>query len=120
MQSPSCARRSPTIREIRHCGSFSRHPIVRRWNFSSESAMRVDMRILICLLGLAMPVAAQRAPRLCGFAVNRDIGLKLIDAEGSLHFIAWDKDSLVVTGRVASRKDFFCGGGRNGVKLNTG
>lgn len=77
------------------------------------------MRILIvAMFGLTASASAQRnGPRLCGFAADRDIAIKLYNANGSLHYIAWDKDSVVIYGRLENRRDFYCGGGRRGVKL---
>jgi hypothetical protein len=80
------------------------------------------MRILAIAATMAFAPAllAQRAangPRLCGVKVARAVGAKAYNPSGSIRFLPWDKDSIVVYGRVQNRGEFYCGGAGAGAKF---
>jgi hypothetical protein len=84
--------------------------------------MRVDMRTLIAVAALtaASALSAQGAatgPRLCAVKVARNVGVKAYNPNGSIRFLPWDKDSIVVFGRPKNRKEFYCGGANTGAKF---
>ena len=52
-----------------------------------------------------------------GWALNAEGAVKVHGDAGSVRIIGWDRDSVAVTGTVASISHFFAGGDRNGVKM---
>jgi hypothetical protein len=76
--------------------------------------MRVDLRVLFVLAALATTpgrLAAQNDMKVLGRrAVSPTVAIKAWNAFGSFTFIGWDKDSVVMRGRVSrSRKVLFAG-----------
>lgn len=84
-------------------------------------------RLLITLVSiacLAAPGAApsQRAPVLkvlAARAATPDVGIKIFVPTGSVRLIAWDRDSIVVRGRLGTHSGFFFahGEGKSSYKL---
>ncbi|MBX6365923.1 MAG: hypothetical protein IRZ00_18915, partial [Gemmatimonadetes bacterium] len=69
----------------------------------------------------AAPAAAQApAPALRAVEARRPLGttglLRIWNLSGSVRVVGWDRDSVVVTGRVPVGETFFCGGGPAAVK----
>src|SRR5215216_3207198 len=87
--------------------------------------MRPDMRILGTLLALltmflAAGAGAQSAadgPILGARPARSTTGFKMYCPAGSIRLVAWDRDSVLVRGRVSGTESFFMGGGLNGMKL---
>ena len=52
-----------------------------------------------------------------GWALNAEGAVKVYGDAGSIRIVGWDRDSVTVTGTVASSSRFFAGGDRNGVKM---
>jgi len=52
-----------------------------------------------------------------GWALNAEGAVKVFGDAGSIRIIGWERDSVTVTGTVASISSFFSGGDRNGVKM---
>ena len=52
-----------------------------------------------------------------GWPLNAEGAVKVYGDAGSVRIIGWDRDSVAVTGTVASLSNFFAGGDRNGVKM---
>lgn len=74
---------------------------------------------------LAPPAPARRAtaaslPRLGGRPATRDVGLKIFVPSGSVRIVGWDRDSIVVYGRVASTDRFYFLGGRDSSSYKLG
>lgn len=77
------------------------------------------MRIVALALMLASQVQAQSAadgPVLRARRINSDAGFKVWMPDGTLKLVAWDRDSLVIRGRVAPGDNFFFGGTAAGLK----
>ncbi|MDP1891269.1 MAG: hypothetical protein Q8K55_10280, partial [Gemmatimonadaceae bacterium] len=41
---------------------------------------------------------------------------KFFVSSGSVHVVGWDVDSIIVTGTISAKSQFFLGGGRQGAK----
>ncbi|MEO7360738.1 MAG: DUF4097 family beta strand repeat-containing protein [Gemmatimonadaceae bacterium] len=52
-----------------------------------------------------------------GWALNAEGAVKVHGDAGSIRIIGWERDSVTVTGTVATASRFFSGGDRNGVKM---
>ncbi|HET9986528.1 MAG TPA: DUF4097 family beta strand repeat-containing protein [Longimicrobiales bacterium] len=74
------------------------------------------------LLGAAAAPAAAQAPGPATRAVEARRALapsgllRIWNLSGSVRVVAWDRDSVVVTGRVPVDEKFFCGGRREAMK----
>jgi hypothetical protein len=83
--------------------------------------MRRDMFCAITMiLGAASAVAAQTSAdgRVLGAkAASPMVNIKAWNPTGSIRFVGWDKDSVVVRGRAGRGMDFMFGGGLDGMKL---
>jgi hypothetical protein len=83
--------------------------------------MRADTRILAFLTVLAIsPAHAQSAadgPVLGARALNRSAGLKIWADGGQLKLVGWDRDSIVMRGRIARGDNPFFSGNSSGMKL---
>ena len=86
--------------------------------------MRVDVRIIAAalLLAVAAPrsAVAQSAadgPVLGARHAESSAGIKIWMPGGRMRLVAWDRDSILIRGRVASDENFFFGGGSAGMKL---
>src|SRR5262249_40841721 len=86
--------------------------------------LRVALLTMTCLALSAAAAAAQRDAtaglKLLGARhASADVGVKIFVTSGSLHLIAWDRDSIVVRGHVAPTDRFilFSGKGDSSYKL---
>jgi hypothetical protein len=85
--------------------------------------MRADAGFVLTLallaLGTERVVAQSRAdgPLLGARAVAPDASLKVWVPGGKIRLLGWDRDSIVVRGRVARNGHFFLAGDRAGMKL---
>ena len=76
--------------------------------------------LALCALGMTLGASTRahaqtRVER--RVALDRDGMVKGFVPAGSVTIVGWDRDSLVVTGTVASGERFYFGGGRAGVKF---
>jgi hypothetical protein len=82
---------------------------------------RITAACLLALIALPAVARSQKAPQLRVLGAKGaapDVGLKIFVASGSVRLIAWDRDSIVVRGRIASTGHFYFGGrSRSGYKL---
>jgi hypothetical protein len=86
--------------------------------------MRIDMTSLKVLLlatcvavrGVAAQTAAD-GPLLGAHRLLPTAALKMWHPAGRVRLIAWDRDSVVVRGRVARKEHFFFGGDTTAFKL---
>jgi DUF4097 and DUF4098 domain-containing protein YvlB len=81
-------------------------------------AVRIAAFALLAALGEARAQSAADGPVLCAMRVSPVIGIKIYNPTGRTRFVGWDRDSLLVRGKLARRSDFSCGGGGMGAKLN--
>jgi hypothetical protein len=87
--------------------------------------MRIDTRLLTILLVVlrclaTSPVAAQSdadGPVLGARHATARTAFKMYNPAGRVRVIAWDRDSLLVRGRIPKDEQFFLGGGAQGMKL---
>jgi hypothetical protein len=85
--------------------------------------MRVDARVIVAALVLAVaskPASAQGPAdgRVLGARhVSRSAAFKVWMPDGEMRMVAWDRDSLLVRGRVARGDNFFIGGDSAGMKF---
>jgi len=70
------------------------------------------------VLGVATTgTASAQLPVLRARALDATAAVKIFNPAGSIRLVGWDRDSIVVRGRVASGERFFFSGSANGVKL---
>src|SRR5215207_6200993 len=85
--------------------------------------MRADIRIIIAatlIIGVATPARAQSAADGRVLAARRvlpNAAFKIWIPDGEIRMVGWDRDSLLVRGRVARGDQFFVGGDSTGMKL---
>lgn len=85
--------------------------------------MRADARLVaafaVFALGAAHLAAQSRTdgPLLGARSLAPDAALKVWVPGGRIRLVAWDRDSIIVRGRVASTSHFFLSGDRAGVKF---
>jgi hypothetical protein len=83
--------------------------------------MRADIRIVIAAAVLAGSTAQAQSSsdgRVLGARrVLPSAGFKIWVPDGDLRMVAWDRDSVVVRGRIARGDSFFIGGDSLGMKL---
>jgi hypothetical protein len=72
---------------------------------------------LLCALALGVPVVRAQMPLLGARATEAKVGIKIFSPAGSVRITAWDKDSLIVRGRVARGEHFYLSGDHKGIKL---
>lgn len=85
----------------------------------------MSIRLVVATLAVVSAPALAQEPRpspplkiLGAKGATPDVGLKIFVASGSVQLIAWDRDSIVVRGRVAPSGRFYFGGlSRSGYKL---
>ncbi len=86
-------------------------------------------RILIALLWAGIPTAPTRltaqgtTPGLKVLGARKatsDVGLKMYVSSGSVRIVAWDRDSIVVRGRIAPTGKFFLLGGKGDSSYKLG
>lgn len=75
--------------------------------------------LLLGLLLLATPGAAQQVPITRGWPLDRDGLVKLFTPNGRIRVIGWDRDSIAVTGTTTRGTTVFGGGSRRAVKFGT-
>jgi len=63
--------------------------------------------------------SAADGPVLGAIGIDPTAGIKVFNPAGTVRIVAWDRDSVVVRGHVATSQQFFFGGGRQGAKLGT-
>ena len=84
------------------------------------SAMMPGRRTLamaILLGAAASGSASAQLPVLRARALDATAAVKIYNPAGSIRLVGWDRDSIVVRGRVARGARFFFGGSSRGVKL---
>ena len=70
------------------------------------------------LLGAAASgTASAQLPVLRARSLDATAAVKIFNPAGSIRLVGWDRDSIVVRGRVARGEHFFFGGSASGVKL---
>ena len=76
-------------------------------------------RLLTVLLLIGIPASLAAQQRISRrMAVDADASIRLVNLAGRTRVIGWERDSVVVTGTVATGSGtFFMGGGRRGVKV---
>jgi hypothetical protein len=79
---------------------------------------RRSAHLLAILIGVAATqVAGAQLPVLRARALDATAAVKVFNPAGSIRLVGWDRDSIVVRGRVARGQQFFFGGSAQGVKL---
>ncbi len=73
--------------------------------------------VVALVLALIAPAARAQLPWLGARATEANVGVKVFDPAGAVRITAWDKDSVVVRGRVARGERFYLSGDRHGLKL---
>lgn len=83
--------------------------------------MRAEMRILIAAVALATSAAQGQSPadgRVLGARrVLPSAAFKIWVPDGELRLVAWDRDSVLVRGRISRGDNFFISGDSLGMKL---
>ena len=76
-------------------------------------------RELIALAALALAAGGARSqePLLGARAAHPNVSIKIFNPAGSVRLIAWDKDSIVVRGRIAHGEHFYLSGDSRGIKI---
>ena len=78
----------------------------------------VRTRAIACLIAiLATSPASAQLPVLRARALDDTAAVKILNAAGSIRLVGWDRDSIVVRGRVARGQHLFFGGSASGVKV---
>jgi hypothetical protein len=77
--------------------------------------MRRDVAVV--LLGIGLPLGADAQPVLWARAVEPTAGFKIYNPAGAVRVVGWERDSIVVRGRVARGERFYFGGSARGGKL---
>jgi hypothetical protein len=89
-----------------------------RRDSSSASMRRARTCAIAILLGVAASGSASaQLPVLRARALDATAAVKVFNPAGSIRLVGWDRDSIVVRGRVARGSHFFFGGSSRGVKL---
>ena len=78
--------------------------------------MRREAMALLIAFGAATPAHAQ-LPLLRARSLQATAAVKIFNPAGSVRLVGWDRDSIVVRGRVARAQRFFFAGSDSGVKL---
>lgn len=87
--------------------------------------MRVDWRSTIALVAVTLvvsnaPLAAQRRDEvLRARAVRADLSVKVWSTDGSITFVGWDKDSIVMRGQVPRGRRVMFAGSDAAMKVGT-
>jgi len=77
---------------------------------------------MACACGLSFASAAAsslqaQAPVHRGFSANRDVAIRIFVPTGRVRIVAWEHDSIDVTGTVGKNSSFHGGGGGAGAKI---
>ena len=78
--------------------------------------MRRDL-IVLAAIAIAAVAARSQEPLLGARAAQSTVSIKVFNPAGSVRLIAWEKDSIVVRGRIAQGEHFYLSGDARGVKL---
>ena len=78
--------------------------------------MRRDL-IVLAALALAAAAAGAQEPLRGARAAQPNVSIKIFNPAGSVRLIAWDKDSIVVRGRIAHGEHFYLSGDSRGIKI---
>lgn len=79
---------------------------------------RVQPIAIALLIGaVASGSAGAQLPVLRARALDATAAVKVFNPAGSVRLVGWDRDSIVVRGRIARGQQFFFGGSSRGVKL---
>lgn len=78
--------------------------------------MRREGVALLIAFAAATPVRAQ-LPLLRARSLDASAAVKIFNPAGSVRLVGWDRDSIVVRGRIARGQKFFFGGSAGGVKF---
>jgi hypothetical protein len=88
--------------------------------------MRVDLRLIartLLALGIITDASAGQGaadgPVLRGRGVKPSVGIKIWMPAGRIRLVAWDRDSLLVRGRMGPGEGFFFGGDTSGMKFGS-
>jgi len=73
--------------------------------------------IALLLVAGATSTARAQLPVLRARALDATAAVKIFNPAGSIRLVGWDRDSIVVRGRIARGERFFFGGSASGVKL---
>lgn len=86
----------------------------RSW--SRTRGARAHVIAMLMSAAAAGSVHAQ-LPVLRARALDATAAVKIFNPAGSIRLVGWDRDSIVVQGRIARGEHFFFGGSASGVKL---
>lgn len=80
---------------------------------------RLLVRIFTVTIGVLWGVSTAHAQKAInrGWALHADGAVKIFNDVGSIRVIGWDRDSVAISGTVASTGTFFGGGSPDGVKM---
>lgn len=73
--------------------------------------------IALVMSAAAMGTASAQLPVLRARALDATAAVKIFNPAGSLRLVGWDRDSIVVRGRIAPGERFFFAGSASGVKF---
>lgn len=73
--------------------------------------------IAILMAVAATSTAGAQLPVLRARSLDATAAVKIFNPAGSIRLVGWDRDSIVVRGRIARGERFFFGGSASGVKL---
>lgn len=82
---------------------------------SSPQSLRIFAGTIAALLCATNAYAQKAINR--GWALHADGAVKIFNDVGSIRIIGWDRDSVAISGTVASSGTFFGGGSPEGVKM---
>jgi hypothetical protein len=86
--------------------------------------MRIDIRLLtsipfaLCLAASAVAAQSEAdGPVLGAQHATARTSFKMYNPDGRVRIVSWDRDSILVRGRIPKTAHFFLGGGAQGMKL---
>ena len=89
-----------------------RREVVRRWGHRASACA-----VALLMMSAATGAASAQLPVLRARALDATAAVKIFNPAGSIRLVGWDRDSIVVRGRIAPGERFFFGGSASGVKL---
>lgn len=73
--------------------------------------------LALLVVAAASGTASAQLPVLRARSLDATAAVKILNPAGSIRLVGWDRDSIVVRGRIARGERFFFGGSASGVKF---
>lgn len=89
-----------------------RRDAMRRWAGGARAHA-----MALCASVAATATAGAQLPVLRARALDATAAVKIFNPAGSIRLVGWDRDSILVRGRIAPGERFFFGGSASGVKF---